>query len=124
MPRAAKATASQTFEMEGYEGHLEQFDGGYTVAFETYTAQADLAPLMKGLPDDQCQSSHWGYVLRGKLTYKSADGEETFEAGDAYYVAPGHTPVLYAGTELVEFSPTDELQRTFDMVAKNMDAGG
>jgi hypothetical protein len=124
MPRAAKATASQTFEMEGYEGHLEQFDGGYTVAFETYTADADLAPLMQGLPDDQCQSPHWGYVLRGKLTFKSADGEETFEAGDAYYVAPGHTPVLYAGTELVEFSPTDELQRTFDIVAKNMEAGG
>ena len=124
MPRAAKATASQTFEMEGYEGHLEQFDGGYTVAFETYTADADVAPLMQGLPNDQCQSPHWGYVFKGKLTFKSADGEETFEAGDAYYIGPGHTPVLYAGTELVEFSPTDELQRTFDIVAKNMGAAG
>jgi mannose-6-phosphate isomerase-like protein (cupin superfamily) len=124
MPRAAKATASQTFEMEGYEGHLEQFEGGYTVAFETYTADADLAPLMQGLPDDRCQSSHWGYVFKGKLTFKSADGEETFEAGDAYYIGPGHTPVLHAGTELVEFSPTDELQQTFDVVAKNMEAAG
>jgi hypothetical protein len=48
---------------------------------------------------------------------------ETFEAGDAYYIPPGHTPVLYAGTELVEFSPTDELQRTVAVVSKNMEAG-
>jgi len=55
---------------------------------------------------------------------KTADGEETFEAGDAYYIPPGHTPVLYAGTEVVEFSPTDELQRTVEVVSKNMEAGG
>ncbi|HEX6021483.1 MAG TPA: hypothetical protein VFZ00_05770 [Solirubrobacter sp.] len=61
-----------------------------------------------------------GYVLKGKVTFRSAAGEETFEAGDAYYVGPGHTPVLYAGTELIEFSPTDELARTFAVVAKNM----
>ena len=28
-------------------------------------------------------------------------------AGDAYYVPPGHTPVHYAGAEIVEFSPTE-----------------
>jgi hypothetical protein len=32
--------------------------------------------------------------------------------------------VLSAGTELVEFSPTDELQRTFEVVEKNMAAAG
>ena len=41
-----------------------------------------------------------------------------------YYAPPGHTPVLYAGTEVVEFSPTDELQRTFEAVEKNMTAAG
>jgi hypothetical protein len=45
-----------------------------------------------------------------------------FEAGDAYYVGPGHTPVLYAGTEVVEFSPTEELGHTMEVVAKNMEA--
>jgi hypothetical protein len=29
-----------------------------------------------------------------------------YAAGDAYYGAPGHLPLLFAGTELVEFSPT------------------
>ena len=120
MPKASKTTASENLEVEGYEGHLEHFDGGYTVAFETYTADADLTPFFAGLPDDQCQCAHWGYVVKGRVTYKSAAGDETFEAGDAYYVGPGHTPMLYAGTELIEFSPTAELQRTIEVVEKNM----
>ena len=122
MPKASKATASDSMQMEGYEGHYKNFDGGYTVAFETYTADADLAELFKGLPDDRCQCEHWGYVIKGKVSFKTADGEETFEAGDAYYMPAGHTPVLYAGTEIVEFSPTKELQQTMDVVSKNMEA--
>jgi hypothetical protein len=124
MPKASKTSASETVEVEGYEGHLEKFQGGYTVAFEKYTADADLSPFFKGLPDDECQAAHWGYVLSGKVTFKGSSGDETFETGDAYYVAPGHTPVLYAGTEVVEFSPTEELQRTLDVVTKNMEAAG
>ena len=55
------------------------------------------------------------------MTYKYGDREETFETGDAYYAPPGHTPVLSAGTEVVEFSPTDELHRTVEVVTKNME---
>ena len=61
-----------------------------------------------------------GYVIKGKVAFRSGDREEVFEAGDAYYVGPGHTPVLYAGTEVVEFSPTEELGRTMEVVTKNM----
>ena len=121
MPKASKITASDTVAIDGYEGHFENFDGGYTVAFEAYTANADLTPLFEGLPDDQCQCAHWGYVVKGKLTFKTAQGEETFVGGDAYYVGPGHTPILYAGTEVVEFSPTDELQHTLATVEKNLE---
>jgi mannose-6-phosphate isomerase-like protein (cupin superfamily) len=122
MPKASKDTASETVEVEGYEGHVEHFAGGYTVAFETYTEDADLTPFFKGLPEDRCQCEHWGYVIKGKVTFKSGDAEETFAAGDAYYVPPGHTPVLYAGTEVVEFSPTEALQHTLDVVTRNMEA--
>jgi hypothetical protein len=122
MPKASKATASDSMQVEGYEGHFENFDGGYTVGFETYTADADMADLFKGLPDDRCQCEHWGYVIKGKVSFKTADGEETFETGDAYYVGPGHTPVLYAGTEIVEFSPTKELQQTMEVIEKNMES--
>ena|SRR5689334_25384785 len=124
MPKASRATASESVEVEGYEGHLEHFDGGYTVGFEKYTADADLMPFFRGLPDDRCQCAHWGYVVTGKVMFKTADGDETFEAGDAYYVGPGHTPVLYAGAEVVEFSPTEELNRTLQVVTKNMEAAG
>jgi hypothetical protein len=50
-----------------------------------------------------------GYVIRGKVGFRSGGNEELFEAGDAYYVGPGHTPILYAGTEVVEVSPSEEL---------------
>ena len=124
MPKASKITATDSMVLDGYEGHFESFDGGYTVGFETYTADADLTPLFVGLPDDRCQCSHWGYVVKGKVTFKTGTGEETFETGDAYYVGPGHTPVLYAGTEVIEFSPTDALQETLAVVEKNMEAAG
>jgi hypothetical protein len=32
--------------------------------------------------------------------------------------------VLYAGTEIVEFSPTEQLQQTLEVVTKNMEAAG
>jgi hypothetical protein len=124
MPKASKSTASESVEVEGYEGHMENFEGGYTVAFEKYSQDADLAPFFAGLPNDQCQAAHWGYVVTGKVTYKTAGGEETFETGDAYYVPPGHTPKLFAGTEVVEFSPTPELQRTLEVVTRNMESAG
>ncbi|HLN76226.1 MAG TPA: cupin domain-containing protein [Nocardioidaceae bacterium] len=122
MPKASKSSASETMEVEGYEGHFETMPDGYTVGFEKYTADVDLTPFCKGLPDDRCQCAHWGYVLQGRVTFKTRDGEETFETGDAYYVGPGHTPVLYAGTEVVEFSPTEELERTVEVISRNMEA--
>jgi len=123
MPKASQQTASEHETLDGYEGHFEHFDGGWTVGFETYTQDADLAPMFKGLPNDECQCEHMGYVIRGSVTFRSADGtEQTFEGGDAYYVGPGHTPVLYAGTEVVEFSPTKKLADTFEVVTRNMEA--
>ncbi len=121
MPKASKASASQTQKVEGYEGHYEEL-GGYTVAFETYTADADMTPLFQGLPDDRCQCPHFGYVIKGKVTFKFADHEETYETGDAYYAPSGHTPVLYDGTEIVEFSPTEDLGKTMEVVMRNVAA--
>jgi hypothetical protein len=123
MPKASKETASESMTLEGYEGHFEHFEGGYSVGFETYTADADLAPLFKGLPDDRCQCPHWGYVIKGKVTFTFTDGhEETYEGGDAYYAPPGHTPHLYASSEVVEFHPTAELRRLMEGVGTNMAA--
>ncbi len=123
MAKVSKAGASQVEKLEGYEGHFEDL-GDYTVVFETYTADADLSALFAGLPDDRCQCPHWGVVLKGKLTYRYADGEETISAGEAYFARPGHTPILYSGTEVIEFSPTAALTETLEVVTKNMAAAG
>jgi hypothetical protein len=97
-------------------------EGGYSVCFERHTADADLAALFRGLPDDRCQLPRWGYVLKGMITFRFAALEETYGAGDAYYVPPGHTPIHYAGAEIVEFSPTDELSETIGVVMENVQA--
>ena len=119
MPKLSKFDAPDAMEMEGYEGHFGELDG-YTVGFETYTADADLSALFKGLPGDRCQCPHWGVVLKGKLKYRGADGDTVIEAGEAYYVGPGHLPFLYAGTEVIEFSPTKQLKETLAAIEKNM----
>ena len=62
MPKASKQTASEHETVEGYEGHFEHFEGGWTVGFETYTQDADLAPFFKGLPNDQCQCEPWARI--------------------------------------------------------------
>lgn len=124
MPKASRETASETIAMEGLEVRLEGLEGGYSVCFESHTADAELAQLFRGLPDDRCQLPRWGYVLKGEVTFQFADREETFEAGDAYYVPPGHTPVHHAGAEIVEFSPTDVLGETMGVVEENLRAAG
>ena len=53
---------------------------------------------------------------QGRIGFRFADREETYESGEAYYVGPGHTPVHYAGTEIVEFSPTALLDETIPVV--------
>ena len=121
MPKIAKDDIKEVVSLEGYEGRLSQL-GKYTVAFETYTADADLTPLFRGLPDDRCQCPHWGIVLKGSVTFRTADGEMTVTAGEAYYAPPGHLTLLHAGTEVIEFSPTHELNETFAVIEQNLAA--
>ncbi len=122
MPKVSKDSASETIALDGLEVKLEHLEGGYSVCFESHTADGDLADLFRGLPDDRCQLPRWGYVIEGKVAFRLPDGEETYVAGDAYYVPPGHTPVHYAGAEIVEFSPTDALAQTIPVVLANLGA--
>jgi hypothetical protein len=122
MPKVSKETAPQVEESPVLVGRYGDLDG-YTVGFETYLADADGAPFFRGLPDDRCQSPHWGYVIAGAVTFRYSDHEETFEAGDAYYAPPGHVPAVTRGTELVEFSPAEAFAETMAVVARNLAAG-
>lgn len=122
MPKVSRGSASESVTTEEFDVRVEHLDGGYSVCFETHIADADLAPLFEGLPDDRCQLPRWGYVISGRVGFRFAHREETFEAGDAYFVPPGHTPVHYAGAEIVEFSPTDVLGETIPVVLGNLEA--
>ena len=122
MPKVSKDTATKGGEFGPVTDRSEELEG-YTVGFTEFHADIDGTALVKGLPDDRCQCPHWGYVFKGKLVFEYADGEETYEAGEAFYAPPGHVPVLHAaGTELVMFSPAEELRKTEEVIAKNMQA--
>ena len=75
-----------------------------------------------GLPDGRRQCPHWGVVLKGTQTWRFPDREEVFEAGDAYYVEPGHVPVFEAGTEVIQFSPTAEQKATDEAIRRYMES--
>lgn len=83
---------------------------GQTVSFLTIREDSDLAPIfaMSDLPEGRCQCPHSGYVFAGSLTFTFPDRTETAKAGDAFVVAPGHTPAATAGSEFVMFSPAAE----------------
>ena len=44
------------------------------------------------------------------MTVRYSDREEVVEPGDAFYLSPGHVPMAAAGSEFVQFSPTDQLR--------------
>ena len=49
-----------------------------------------------------------------------ADRDEVILPGEAFYMAPGHAPAAEAGTEFVQFSPSDELAVSMSVMAKNV----
>jgi hypothetical protein len=84
--------------------------GGQTMARVTLPKGTDLGPALKGLPEDSCQCPHWGYMIKGRLQMRTSDGDRVYEAGDAFYWAPGHVPVALEDCEYLDISPTDQLE--------------
>jgi len=121
MPSTRKDQAPLMIDEPEIQGRYVELDD-YTVSFETFGTDLDPAPFFQGLPDDRCQCPHWGIVKSGRLEVSYADGTETFTEGDVYYLRPGHLPHPFTGTEVVEFSPTAELQATMAVVGANMAA--
>ena len=88
---------------------------------ETHLTDLGAAFLFKGVLNDQCQAPHMGYVQKGKYGMRIADGvEEVFEAGDAFFIGPGHTPIIFAGCEVVYFTRTEELNGELPIVMANL----
>lgn len=84
-------------------------------------AGADIAPLLKGLEGDLCQSPHWGYLLQGEVTVTYADGtHEVINSGDLFYWPPGHTVKVGEDAEVILFSPQDEHNEVIDHMLHKM----
>lgn len=120
MPKVSKETVAG--EEIGVGTVWQQVVDGHEIAFLSLREEADLAPLLRGLPDDRCTCPHWGYVTAGRVTFTFADHTETFEAGDGFYVGPGHSPTMEAGTEYVMFSPEDQMAPVNAVLERNLAA--
>ena len=104
-----------------YEGRFVDW-GETRVAIETMPANfpPDESPFA-GLPDDRCQCPHWGYVAKGAFTVTYLDGtEERVNAGDVYHLRPGHFVQTLEPTEVIEFSPVHEHDKTMSVVMANV----
>jgi len=118
--RASKQDLPVAFEGGGVSRLAEW--GEMNVALETLPGGTDTASLFKGLPDDRCQCPHWGYVLKGRMRIRYPDREEVIEAGDAYYMEPGHLPLFEEDTEVIEFSSKVEYHKTMEVAERNFSA--
>lgn len=123
MPKVSRESADESISMVGVDVRLTNFDGGYTVCFESHSSDQDLGPLFEGLPDDECQFPRWGYVVAGTVEFRIGGRTEVYTAGDAYYVPPGHVPIHHHGAQIVEFSPTELLGEAIGVLMANLERG-
>ncbi len=119
MAKASKETTPTTMDMEVAEDRACELED-FTVSFVTIRRDHDLAPMLAALPGGMCECPHWGVMTKGRMTARYRDREEVFEAGDAFYMPPGHTAASAAGSEFVQFSPTDLLAATEAAIAAAM----
>jgi mannose-6-phosphate isomerase-like protein (cupin superfamily) len=119
MPKVSRDSAEHVEDHGMVVDRHEDIDG-YTVNFVSFRQDVDASPLMKGLPGDRCTCPHWGYVLKGRVTYRFEDHDEVVEAGDAFDLPPGHVPVVEAGTEFIQFSPSEQLREVDAVMMKNV----
>jgi hypothetical protein len=109
-----------TVEFPGYSGKWTTM-GDLHFAFESCAAGSDIDGLISIFPDQACPVEHWGIVYRGKVRVEYTDGtEETFSAGDTFYVQPGHRPYMLEDTELLQL--TDK-QKHADFIRQIAEAG-
>lgn len=102
------AIPGATLRLRKQFGSVRGFDR-ISAEYFTLSAGVDTAPLFIGLEGNLCQTPHWGFVLRGRITTTDAAGQtETVTAGDLFYWPPGHNVRVDEDAEIVMFSPEHE----------------
>ncbi len=80
----------------------------------------DTRALFKGMPDDECQCHHWGYIINGAMLVRGRDGERTYTTGESYYWPPGHNLEALTDAEYLEISPSDQYDELMQHCARVM----
>ncbi|MGZ4943863.1 MAG: cupin domain-containing protein [Halobacteriota archaeon] len=93
--RSSKTELSATDEGDGYV-FRETVWGGMRAEIDTFDKELNMAPRLKGLPDDMDPVPHWGYVLKGRFRVIYKGHEEVVNAGDMFYVGPQHVVIFEA----------------------------
>ncbi|MEV4438948.1 hypothetical protein AB0K09_08005 [Streptomyces sp. NPDC049577] len=120
MTATTRTEAPVVIEGGGVELRLQEVGGDMSAAFVRFPKGADMAPALTGLPGNLCQCPHWGYLIKGRLKMRTADGDEIYEAGQAFYWPPGHAPEALEDCEYVDFSPTKEFNEVIDHLKAQM----
>jgi uncharacterized cupin superfamily protein len=95
--------------------------GGMTVGFNELPEGTDITPLLQGLQHNSCHCPHWGYVLEGAMLVKYDNGqEEKLQAGDVFYLPPGHTGIVLENIKLLDFNPSKEFNEVMDHIGRKM----
>jgi hypothetical protein len=115
MEAFTRETMRVAIEGGGVEVRTEEA-GDMTVSLFRLPSGTDLRPLLHGLEGDLCQCPHWGYMLKGTVRMHTPSGPKDYEAGQAFYWAPGHGPEALDDVEYVDFSPTQEMNAVLEHV--------
>ncbi|GGD89164.1 hypothetical protein [Planktosalinus lacus] len=114
-----------TMEAPGTTMRMQDNFGGMTVCFNELPKGTDFTPLLNGLKNDSCHSTHWGYILSGELLVKYDDGaEEVLTVGDVYYLPTGHTAIVQEDVKMIEFSPSKEFNEVMTHIGNKMAENG
>jgi hypothetical protein len=83
---------------------------GMMCARHIIPAGTDFTNILKGLPDDLCQVSHWGYCFKGKMKFIYKDGStEYVGAGDIFCTPAPHNCIVEEDSDFVQFSTAEDM---------------
>lgn len=95
--------------------------GKFAAEYFSMAQGTDLAPLLKGLAHDLCQSPHWGYLIEGEVNVTYSDNShEIINGGDLFFWPAGHTVAVSKDAEIILFSPQAEHCAVLDHVKKQL----
>lgn len=114
MTATTRKTAPTVIDSDGVRLGGAEIGGDLTVGFVRLPqgrAPTWDRPLQAG-PGDLCPCPRWGYLISGRIELRTADGVELYQAGEAFYRAPGHAPIALEDSEYVGFSPSPSSPRS------------